>query len=491
MGRKNKIRCAAMVAMLAATVPATASDWKLEAGVTGRETYTDNVGLSATNPQSDFITEVNPYVTASKKGARLDVDFRYTMQNLFYADQSSRNRINHQLAGRAKAELWEKELFLDANASISQQITSLLGPIAADTTSATGNLTDVYTVTVSPYWQHRFGSTANLLARYSHSEVTYSGNEFSNTSTDGINLGLISGSAFNDVFWGLNHSDQQTRYNSNRPDVKFVTTTGTLGYALTSKLRVNGTAGYQDHSYAGATSALSGSIWNVGVAWAPTNRTNLSLGYGGNPIGNSYNFDFRHRTAYTNWAASYNEALSTGSGQFSDIESGFFLQQTPGGAITATPATNTRNILTDTVFLYKRFQASVGYTKGKSNLTLSLYNTIQESQQSGSVTQTFGPSGPFARADTIKQRGANANWSLRLSPVLTSNIGFGISRISYVGNVDSGRRDTHSNIQAGLTRTFNNDLSGSVTLRHQERSSSQSGNDASENAITGSVNYKF
>jgi len=500
MGRTNNLRVTAIVAALlaaAGTGVASADDWKLEAGVSAKETYTDNVGLAAANPQSDFITEFSPYVRAAKKGARLEADFSYTMQNLFYADQSSRNRVNHQLAGKAKAELWENELFLDANASISQQITSLLGPIGADTTSATDNLTDVYALTVSPYWQHRFGSTANLLARYTHSEVSYGGNSFSSSSSDGINLGVASGSAFNDLFWALNYSEQQTNYRS-RPDVEFATTTATLGYALSPKWRVSGTVGYQDHSYAAAKTALSGSLWNVTVAWAPTNRTNLSVGYGDNPFGKTHGFDFKHRTQYTNWAANYSEALSTSSGQFSTLESGFLVGMTPAGQIAAVPVSRAQNILTDNVFLNKRFQASVGFNKGRSNLNFALFATTQESQQDGAQTQTLslggislGRSGIFAVANTIRQRGANAAWNWRLSPVLTSNISFGIGHITFIGSTSDGRRDTYSNVQVGLTRTFNPDLSGNVTLRHQERSSNQAGNDATENAVTGSVNYKF
>lgn len=494
MGRKNNFHTAAIAAALAAVLPvalpgiARAGDWKLEAGVTAKETYTDNVGLSPTHPQSDFITELNPYITASKQGARLQADFRYTMQNLAYADQSSRNRTNHGLAGRAKAELWEHELFLDANASITQQITSLLGPISATTASATGNLTNVYSWTLSPYWQHRFGTTANLFARYSHSEVTYGGNAFSNSTGEGVNLGLFSGSAFNDLSWALNYSDQKTDY-KNRPDVEFATTTGTLGYALTPKWRISGTMGYQDHSYAAAKTALSGSLWNVGLAWAPTIRTNLSVGYGDNPFGKTHSFDFSHRTEYSTWSADYSEALSTGSGQFTNTQ---FL----GNLFTSTgivPVTSTQNILTDTVFLNKRFQGSAGYHKGRSTVNLTVFASTQESQQNTSQSQTIsvlglGRSGIFGFSNTIKQRGANAAWDWRLSPVLTSTVGLGVVHLDYV---DLGRRDTYSNVQVGLTRNFNADLSGNVTVRHQDRSSNQANTDASENAITGAVNYKF
>jgi uncharacterized protein (PEP-CTERM system associated) len=67
-------------------------------------------------------------------------------------------------------------------------------------------------------------------------------------------------------------------------------------------------------------------------------------------------------------------------------------------------------------------------------------------------------------------------------------VGTGIGRYNYV---DLGRRDSYGYVQAGLSRTFNADLRGSIFVRHYERSSNQSGNDSTENRITGTVNYKF
>lgn len=473
-----------IAATSALPVAAGASDWKFETGVTARETYTDNVAYSPTNARSDFITELIPYVTASKRGARLQADVRYSMQNVFYADQSSSNRTWHQLGANAKAELYEKEVYLDANASISQQITSLQGPISGTTASATGNLTNVSTLTVSPYWQHRFGAVANSLARYTHSEVSYGGNSFSNSSTDSVLLGLSSGSAFNDLFWGLNYSDSQTSYNS-QGDVKFSSTSASLGYALTAKLRVNGVFGYQNNSYpyAVGNTALSGSFWTVGVSWAPTIRTHLAVNYGENLFGKTRGFSFDHRSVHTTWSGSYSEGLSTSSDQFAGVlATPIIFQGQPGLLI------GQGQILTNSVFLNKRFQGAVTYAKGKSDFSLSAYRAVQILQQDRASFIGGIGLGAFQTDSQIKQWGFNAAWNWRVTNLITSNVGLGYGQIGFV---DTGRNDNFTQLTAGLTRTFNPDLSGSVLVRHQERSSSQPGNDASENAIVGAVTYKF
>lgn len=495
--------------MLAATLPATASDWKFEAGVSAKETYTDNVTVSSTNRQSDFITEVKPYVAASKKGARLQADIRYSMRNLFYADQSSRNRTNHQLAAGAKAELYENELFLDAKASISQQITSLLGPIGADTTSATGNLTDVYSLSVSPYWQHRFGSTANLLARYTHSEVTTGGSGLSSSSTDGVNATLSSGTAFKDIFWNLAFSDQQTDY-TGRSDVSFSSLSGTLGYAISPKLRINGTMGYDKNEYLNGTSSkLEGNFWSAGFTWAPTNRTSVTAATGERFFGKTYSLALDHRARRTTWHAAYAQSVTTTSSQFSlplgvstaDYLDSQLLDLYPDPAerafmvalITAVYGlppvlTDQLNILTNAVYLNKRFDASAAYKTAKTVTTFSLFNTTKENLESGSSSTVLFGGDIFGSTQTIKQRGGSVSWIWRMNPRLSANASFNVNRNSFP---TLGRADTVTVLNLGLTRTFNQDLSGGLMLRHMERSSNQSGNDAAENAITGTVNYKF
>ena len=517
MGRMNNFRMTAIVAALIAVLPglASADDWKIDAGVTGKETYTDNVTLSSTTRQSDFITEVNPYIAASKKGGRLEADFRYTMQNLFYADQSTRNRTNHQLAGRAKAELYEKELFLDATASISQQITSLLGPIGADTTSATGNLTDVYTLSLSPYWQHRFGSTANLLARYTHSEVTSGASGLASSSTDGVNATLSSGSAFKDVFWSLDFSDQKINYSS-RSDVSFSSVSGTLGYALTPKLRVNGTVGYDKNNYAYTSSGKpEASFWNAGASWAPTNRTSLSGTYGERYFGKTYTFALDHRARSTVWHAAYAQDVTTSNTQaalpygISGAKYAEYLFNLPEWVAAypdpferlkqvlqtllelhvgaRTVVLDQANILTNQVFLNKRFDASVTYSTAKTITTLSIFDAVRESLESQSISTIYGLD-PLAGSATVKQRGAQVSWLWRMTPRLSANVGLSLSRNSFP---EQGRADRITVLNVGLNRTFNHKLNGSVNLRHQQRDSNQAVGDYKENALIGTVNYSF
>ena len=130
---------------------ASAADWKLTAGVGASETYTDNVALGSSGRQGgDFVTSITPTISAKKDGARLKVDAQYALQNLFYARDSTRNVLFHQLNARAKVELYEREFFLDTFATISQSAISPLGATGSDNVNATNNIANNRSFSISP-----------------------------------------------------------------------------------------------------------------------------------------------------------------------------------------------------------------------------------------------------------------------------------------------------------------------------------------------------
>ena len=508
MGRSRLVPAATMAlgCVVLSSHEVVASDWKIDAGVSGKETYTDNVTLSSANRQSDFITEVRPYITASKKGARLEANVVYSMQNLFYADQGSRNRTNHQLAGRAKAELFEDEIFVDATASISQQITSLLGA-TGETSNVTGNFSDVYSWSVSPYWQHRFGPTMNLLARYSHSEMSSGATGLANSGTDTVTANLSSGTAFKDIFWRLDFRDQKTNY-SGRPDVGFMSYSGTLGYVLSPKLRVSGTMGYDKHEflYVGSTPP-QGTFWNANVSWTPSNRTSLSATTGERYTGKTYALKFDHKTRKTTWSAGYSQDVTTTSSQFSSGEtyntfetlydSQYFISRYPDPLtryiqvlqamiLNNLPLEYSTSFLSNQVFEQKRFDAAVSYKTAKTITTLSVSDTVRENLESSTLSTFLVDT--LSASRIVKQRNATISWLWNMNQRLNATASLGISRNTFP---DLGRADNLTTLNVGLNRTINDHLRGSVNYRHQQRNSNASNSDFQENAIFGAIDYKF
>ena len=479
---------------LALSGASVAADWKLTAGVGATETYTDNVALTASGSRSsDFVTSITPTVSAKKDGARLKVDAQYSLQNLFYARDSARNDILHQLSARANAELYAQEVFLDTTASISQTSLSPLGATGSNNINATNNLATVRSITLAPYWMHRFGSAATFNVRNTASRVSNDTNEFSNSTNNTLAAGLASGSAFGQVSWGLDYSNRSTDF-QDRQKVTFAMTSASLGYLVTSRVRVTGTVGTESNQFSTTTgSAPGGSFWNTSVAWSPSMRTSIDLGYGHRFYGNTWSFAFKTRGKYSNWMADYSESLETSNSQFASSGLGVAGTQQQ---ITDIFLFN-RNILTNQVFLNKRFSTAFSWTKGRSAFSLGAFRSTQTTQidQNTNTVVTRSVSGNLSNSNDIflftndfKQVGVNGTWNWRLSPLISSNVTLGVTRNSFS---DLSRTDTTSSLQVGLNRQFSSQLNGSLSLRHQNRDSDQGNNDFTENSLSGSINYNF
>lgn len=485
-------------------LPAMAADWTVTPNLTVSERYTDNVNLatSGQSKKNDFITEVRPGVQIYKDGARLKVRVNYSLQSLTYLNTSDNNAVNHQLSASANAELLKDFLFLDANTAVYQQNINALGPVGFGNTNATKNLTTVGTYSISPYIKKRFGSFADGDFRIRQSGVYYNSKGISNTLTNNVTGSLLSGSSFNDLFWGVNYSYTKNK-NQFVADTEFESASATLGYALTRKLRVNATAGQERNNYISATGGkIDGPFWNAGFTWTPTSRTSVAATYGHRFFGRTYSFDLSERTRHTTWRAGYSEDLTTSSATSLSaglIGGGYICQtiptgyayfpatQSPTGFIVLIPLNDpvpadcqfagnayTPNLsLVNEVFILKNMTAGIGVNVGKSDYNLGFYDMRRDLQTSGNYD---------------RQSGINAGWNWRFAPRTTFNLLGNLSRIQVPSQ---NRKDDLWIISTGVTHQFQPKLTGSVFIRHQARSSNLPGNDFTENSITALVNMTF
>ena len=472
------------IALALGTTGAHAADWKVTPRLDLLETYTDNVTLGpAGRRQSDFVTQINPGVSLSRTGARLKVNANYSLQNLIYARDSSRNTLNHQFGGSANAELAKEVLFFDARASVSQQNISLLAPIGIDNTSATGNLGTVSTYSLGPRLVHKFGSFAQADLSFTHDEVFNDSNAVSDSKGNHLNFGVRSGSAFNDLSWGLNYSKQSVSNSINDSQ----SASATLGYRLTGKFRVFASGGREKHSYTSAGSTPEGAFWSAGFGWAPTSRTSIEASYGRRYFGKTYSFNLSHHTRVTTWSAGYSQDITTTRA----------LQLTPlgtvylydcgaiGRVLTTDPNYDPANCrllssslvltssLTDEAFISKRFQASLGISTGKSNVTFTGFNSLRQLQSSATEDRQYGVSG---------------SWSWRFAPRTTSNFSANWTRNTFTA---LARQDELWFFTLGLTRQFQPKLHGSLNVRHTQRESSDASGEYREDSITAALNMTF
>lgn len=496
--------CTTATAVLLLTQQAAAADWTISPSLNLNETYSDNIKLATSgSEQSDWVTQINPGIAIAGTGSRLKANASYTMQNLVYAEKSGQDTTRHQLSAYANAELVENLFFLDGQASISQQNTSIFGSQATDNVNAAGNRTEVKNYSVSPFLRNNFGKFASSEIRYTHGEVNTGTGGLSDSQTDNVKLNVNSGSAFKTLGWGLNYNNNKTVNNDSE------SLTGNLRYLITPRFSLTATGGYEKNNYISVGNKTDGSSWTAGFSWAPSSRTSIDASTGQRFFGKTYAVNANHHTRKTAWTLGYSEDITTTQSQFQipvTIDTASFFDQLLIATIPDPVARQQRvdrlmsiygfpttfpepvNFLTNRVFLQKRLQASVAVTGAKNTLLLSLFNSIREAQVASSYDSILLGSGNQALNDKTKQVGGNAAWNWRLNSRTSANFSAGYTRNS---SPSLGRTDNNKNFQVGMTRQFQPKLSGTVSLRRNQQSSNQVGGGYQENSITASLSLKF
>lgn len=523
--------CATATAVLLLSQQAIAADWKISPSLNLNETYSDNIKLAPRGSEkSDWVTQINPGISLTGTGSRLKANASYVMQNLYYMEGGGQDRTTHQLNANANAELVENLFFLDGQAGISQQNTSLLGPQAVDNVNATGNRTEVRTYSISPYLRHRFSSFASSEIRYTHGEVSTGTSGLSDSQMDSIQFSANSGTAFRPLGWGLNYSNRKA------VNLDSELLNGNLRYLITKSLSLTATGGYERHNYISIGTKPKDSFWTAGFSWAPSPKTNIDISRGENleapfwnagfswapstrtsinastrqrPFGKAHSLNANHHTRQSAWTLGYSEDITTAQSQFFapvTIDTVSLLNQLWSAQI-PNPATRqifvdafmrstglppalseSVNFLSNRVFLQKRLQASVAVTGAKNTLVVSLFNTLRDAQTAQSQDSFLLGAGTLALNDKTKQVGGNASWNWRINSRTNVNFGAGYARNS---SPSLGRTDNNKNFQLGMARQFQPKLSGSIALRRNQQNSSQSGSDYQENAVTASLLLKF
>ncbi len=476
---------------------------KIKLRVSARETYTDNVALApADQKESDFVTEIAPGFRVTDKTARTDLDVDYSFNNLFYARDSDRNTINHQLQASGKIELVEDLFFLDSRAQISQQAVSVFGPIGADTNTSENNRT-FRSYSLSPYLKKKLGREATIEARYTLSQVSSDAATTAVADSIGnrIYLGIDSGPAYRALGWGVNFVDERVNY-ENFEDTRFASLTGFGRYRLTKRLFATGSLGYDRNDYFTTGDQPEGVAFSMGIDWRPNQRTSLTASAGRRYFGSTYNLAFLNRTRRTGWDISYTQGIQTSRSQFIVPPGGLDRGQIEDSLRLTNPGLTddelrqrtddiiTRfgtNVQTNVVFLEKKWRGLFTWKLAKSDLLLSAYNTVRDSE----VTQSFSifnNAGDFSLSRVIKQSGVGARWNYRLTARNQASIGLDLSRFRFL---DIQRTDNTSSFNLGISRKLSREASGSLNYRYLQRDSNFGSGEYDENAIFGSITATF
>jgi uncharacterized protein (PEP-CTERM system associated) len=508
------------LAMMFSVEPVLAGEWSLTPTLSARTELTDNVGQAPDNAkESALILGVTPGFSLNYKGSsRLKADVTYSLTGVERFKEKSGNSsdLNHNLGARANAEIVDQLFFVDANANVSQVLTSLLGSPGGGTLD-TGNLTTVGTYLLSPYLTKRFGTFATGLVRYTSSGALFQNNAGSNINANTLTAALNSGSRFNDLSWALNYSLRDAQVHNGDSNT-FEHYDATAGYALTRKIRAFGTVGYDNNHYPSLTKT-SGPSWSAGLGWSPSRLTSMDASFGHSYFGNNYGAHFSHRSHFSTWSAEYTEAVNDISQQllqgtdsvFWDCGGGLFGVNTSLSAPPAAGCTTPRPLgefvafekaqglsdeqlaqklfgagilnlsIANGVFLNKTLRGGVTWSKGKNTLGLSVFDSKRIFQNLGGLPgdETRGITGLYGyRLDPRTTLDTSLSLTNNLVPALLSGLPVDRDDKTYIAS-------------AGLTRQFQPKLSGSLIYRYTIRNSNDSAFDFTENDLTALVNMTF
>lgn len=499
---------------LAFASDAHALDWRLSPSVGATATYSDNANQSESDPEDALILSVKPGFSLNSTGSRrVQANLTYTLSGVSRFGEDNTSDVYHGLGALGRAELVEDFLFIEGTANVSQTLISLFGSSAdAITNDANRATTGVYSL--SPYIQKRLGTFATVQARYTTGGAIFGDDAASDSSTNSFSAGLASGTRFDDLSWGLNYSLRKADNSDGADNTTFERATLSLGYALSRKFRVFGTVGEEWNDYVGA-SDIDGSSYSVGFGWVPTRRVSLEASVGERYFGRTFSFSGNYRTRSTSWYARYSEDVSditqqllqdsgrifwicgpnifetpdftppTGQtgcqGPYSGLSIAYILAQL---GIQVDPAQLVALGLADIalangVYVLKSMNAGVSWSRGRTGLGISVFDTTREYQLiSGAEDRTQGITGTL---------------SYRLTPQSTAN-----GSLSYTRNTANSallsaadREDDTLSLNLGLNRQFGKDLGGALNFRHTQRDSNTANADFDENSVTASVNMRF
>ena len=503
-------------------VTAWAADWNFSSGISLSERYSDNVQLSAAGLERDeWITEVTPRIAVQRNGARLKVNADYSLQGLLYANDTSRNKLRHNLNGRANAELVEEWFFLDATARISHELKSLGGGVGLGDPVGIGNTTAVGAYSLSPYMKHRFGSFATVEARVARDGVFVGDAGVTDTETTRYVLNAVSGNKFYPLSWSAryNMTDNTNSNSALAADSSSERGVLTARYQLSRKYSVLAQAGMEKNDFTGAAAPVRDySYYGLGVSYSPsrrfsaevyynasdngnflsgnvtarpTLRTTVNASAGKRAYGRSYSLGLAHRTRHSNWTLRYQDDLTTSQQQFlgffgnldeyscaTGLEYYLPGEQPPAaaGCTYIRTVALVGQVQVNQTYLSKSLVGAVSYNLRRNTWTLSVYSNERELQGTGG-------------GDTI--HGLQATWSYKPRPRTTYTLTTGISQVDSSGATLGNRQDDLWNIGLVASHQFQKKFTGSVEVRHQERQSNQPTGDYAENSVAARLNMSF
>src|SRR5215470_15317152 len=296
-----------------ADIPVThADDWVITPSVELEEVFSDNIDLEPNKTKSDLISIVRPGVSIAGDGPRFNLNLDYSVEGRIFLDNTDESDVRQHLTANTQVDLVPGTLFLDAQAAIEETPVSTGAPVSQSGITGNDNLANVYSVNISPFVKHAFGSSATLEARYRFNLVAASKGELDSAVTNQFTSTLASGEDFKKLVWDVTTNAEFTEGSSNDPSSNRQLAQIDLQYVVDPRFSLLGGVGYERIRDDTLIDEPEGPIGYGGFLATPGPRTSLRLTYGWRFDRPNWSFDGSYLISpEISVLASYSESLET------------------------------------------------------------------------------------------------------------------------------------------------------------------------------------
>ncbi len=277
MVRRTKINRSYLISLVIFSSVSFAADVTITPSVEGGVTYTDNVDLDASNEQSSEITSLTAELEIEATGSDGNASLDYSMEQLYYSNDSEKNGLFHELSFEAdKGLAVQNRIRGDISASISNIASDITANASNDITR--GDTIENREAIVGLSYQSNPSGLIDMNARLEAALEDYEDNVGNNNSYSG-DLYFAQGSLVTRYFWTTNYSYGKTFDNSGSSDTESSELDQEIGLQPIHNWSPYLHLYYEDYSGQSSSDSADSSSWGPGVKYYIDKNSYISLGY--------------------------------------------------------------------------------------------------------------------------------------------------------------------------------------------------------------------
>ena len=243
----------------------------------------------------DFVAQIRPGVRMAARLGRTQAALSYSLSATQHSRKGLGTTFQNNLNATLRTELIERWLFLDADASITQQAISAYGQQSADNLQINSNRTEVSQISLRPSSRGSLAGLAiydiNLNVNANH--VKDSQSPDSRSASGSASLSSVSGAAL--LGWRLGATQQHSSFSGGQSSDSTRTSASLLvrpNQELNGSLRAG-----QETTRIGSFYDTTYKNWGGDLRWTPSPRTTASASADRRYFGNGYAVALDHRLA--------------------------------------------------------------------------------------------------------------------------------------------------------------------------------------------------